>query len=324
MSIPLPNLDDRTFEELVAEARSLIPTVYPAWTDHNPSDSGMVLIELLAWLSEMMLYQVDGVADQHVEVFLQYLNGADWTLAPDADLSKAVHETILAIHERYRAVTADDYEYLVRTQWPDSPQALELGPAARLERAHCLPRYYNDMQDVVRAVKHLPDEPDEGHVTVVVVPPAGNDSPQPAKALQRALWEFLDDRRLLGVQHHVIGPAYPLIRIQAECIAWKDANISDACTQARAKLLDYFHPLHGGPDQTGWPLGRSVYASEIYSLLETVPTVDYVENVTLSRGTEHSNVEIALRRHELVKLDLAALVATDHGREFWYPKKPRA
>ena len=52
MAIELPNLDDHTYAELVDEARASIPVLYPAWTDHNPSDPGMTLVELLAWLAE--------------------------------------------------------------------------------------------------------------------------------------------------------------------------------------------------------------------------------------------------------------------------------
>ena len=35
-----PNLDDRTWQDLVDEMRALIPIYAPQWTDHNPSDLG--------------------------------------------------------------------------------------------------------------------------------------------------------------------------------------------------------------------------------------------------------------------------------------------
>ncbi|MFW5667313.1 MAG: baseplate protein J, partial [Coleofasciculus sp.] len=65
MSLPLPNLDDRTYADLVEEARSLIPIECPEWTDHNPSDTGIILIELFAWLTEMVLYRVNRIPDQN-------------------------------------------------------------------------------------------------------------------------------------------------------------------------------------------------------------------------------------------------------------------
>ena len=38
--LPAPNLDDRTFQGLVDEAKRLVQTRCPEWTDHNVSDPG--------------------------------------------------------------------------------------------------------------------------------------------------------------------------------------------------------------------------------------------------------------------------------------------
>ena len=38
MALPTPRLDDRTFQELVDEAKRLIPEYCPEWTNHNLSD----------------------------------------------------------------------------------------------------------------------------------------------------------------------------------------------------------------------------------------------------------------------------------------------
>ena len=43
-----PDLDDRRWKDIVDEARGLIPKYAPQWTDHNPSDIGITLIELFA------------------------------------------------------------------------------------------------------------------------------------------------------------------------------------------------------------------------------------------------------------------------------------
>ena len=53
--IPTPRLDDRTFKDLVDEAIRLIPQYCPDWTNFNPTDPGITLIELFAWLTEMTL-----------------------------------------------------------------------------------------------------------------------------------------------------------------------------------------------------------------------------------------------------------------------------
>ena len=66
-----PNLDDRTWQDIVDQARGLISTYAPEWTDHNPSDLGMTLIELFAWLMEGLSYRLNRTPDKN---FIEFLN----------------------------------------------------------------------------------------------------------------------------------------------------------------------------------------------------------------------------------------------------------
>ncbi|TCO17184.1 putative phage baseplate assembly protein [Kribbella steppae] len=70
MPLPLPNLDDRRWADLVEEGRALIPRYAPGWTDHNVSDPGMTLLDLLAWVIEADLYRVNRVTDRFRRKFL--------------------------------------------------------------------------------------------------------------------------------------------------------------------------------------------------------------------------------------------------------------
>jgi predicted phage baseplate assembly protein len=71
MPLPAPNLDDRTFQDIVDEAKRLIPRFCPEWTNHNLSDPGVALIELFAWMSEMVLYRLNQVPDR---LYVHFLN----------------------------------------------------------------------------------------------------------------------------------------------------------------------------------------------------------------------------------------------------------
>ncbi|NOY64220.1 MAG: putative baseplate assembly protein [Nitrospirae bacterium] len=82
MSLPKPELDDLTFEQLVSEARGLIPRYAPRWTDHNISDPGITLIELLAWLTETSLYRLNLVTEKHLRKYLQLLGIAPQPIKP--------------------------------------------------------------------------------------------------------------------------------------------------------------------------------------------------------------------------------------------------
>jgi predicted phage baseplate assembly protein len=70
MPLTLPNLDDRRWAELVAEGRALLPFYAPQWTDHNVHDPGITLMELLAWMAEMDLYQLNRIPARHRQKFL--------------------------------------------------------------------------------------------------------------------------------------------------------------------------------------------------------------------------------------------------------------
>lgn len=71
--IPDPVLDDRRWPDLVKDARALIPTYAPQWTDHNPSDIGMTLVELFAFLVEGLTYRLNRVPDKNYIAFLKLL-----------------------------------------------------------------------------------------------------------------------------------------------------------------------------------------------------------------------------------------------------------
>ncbi|WP_454698342.1 putative baseplate assembly protein [Arthrobacter humicola] len=68
-----PNLDDRDFAALFAEARSLIPRYTPEWTDHNLSDPGITLLQLFAWQAEQTLYRVNRIPERAYLKFLELL-----------------------------------------------------------------------------------------------------------------------------------------------------------------------------------------------------------------------------------------------------------
>jgi hypothetical protein len=66
-----PDLDDRTWQDIVDEAKSLISKYTPGWTDHNPSDLGITLVELFAWIAEGMIYRLNQVPEKN---FVEFLN----------------------------------------------------------------------------------------------------------------------------------------------------------------------------------------------------------------------------------------------------------
>src|SRR5215208_1633894 len=73
MPLPTVTLDDRHFQDIVDEAKTRIPTYCPEWTDHNVSDPGVALIELFAWMTDLLLYRVNQVPDKLYVKFLELI-----------------------------------------------------------------------------------------------------------------------------------------------------------------------------------------------------------------------------------------------------------
>jgi predicted phage baseplate assembly protein len=73
MPLPTPLLDDRRFQDIVDQAKLLIPQYCPEWTDHNVSDPGVTLIELFAWMTDMLLYRVNQVPTKNYIKFLELI-----------------------------------------------------------------------------------------------------------------------------------------------------------------------------------------------------------------------------------------------------------
>ena len=57
-------LDDLRFQELVSEARTRIVRHSPDWTEHNVSDPGITLIELFAWLTDVLVYRINRIPER--------------------------------------------------------------------------------------------------------------------------------------------------------------------------------------------------------------------------------------------------------------------
>jgi predicted phage baseplate assembly protein len=88
VSLPVPNLDDRRFQDIVDEAKRMIPRLCPEWTNHNISDPGVALIELFAWMTELTLYRLNQVPDRMYTQFLNLMGIAPFPArAATADLT---------------------------------------------------------------------------------------------------------------------------------------------------------------------------------------------------------------------------------------------
>src|SRR3954466_1550184 len=73
----LPVIDDRTFDDIVTEVRTRIarytPEWAPVWTDVNDNDPGITMVQVFAWLTDLLLYRMGKVPELNYLKFLELL-----------------------------------------------------------------------------------------------------------------------------------------------------------------------------------------------------------------------------------------------------------
>src|SRR5215210_8301649 len=73
MPLPLPNLDDRRYQDLRDEALARVSVHNPEWTNFNESDPGVTLVELFAFMTENLLYRANQIPERNRLKFLTLL-----------------------------------------------------------------------------------------------------------------------------------------------------------------------------------------------------------------------------------------------------------
>jgi hypothetical protein len=299
MPLKVPNLDDRNYSDLVEEAVAMLPRYAPEWTNHNPSDPGITLVELLAYFTELFIYRLNRITKDTKIRFLQLLVGSNGdeqedgdakeevkarlAQAPLAEVDEALRQAVLALRRRQRAITRKDYEYLAQVatdQKPDKEKVLRAKAFAR-----------RNLQTSDEASR---DSDAPGHMSVVVLPASELERDRLDDLLTQVRND-LEPKRLLTTRLHVVRPFYLWIALAAKIHTRPDSP-EDVRARAREKAVDslerYFNPWpHGGPQGDGWPFGRAFYLSEVLEKLEQVKGVDYMEDVHAVRMSTRGKPE---------------------------------
>ena len=180
--------------------------------------------------------------------------------AETESLDEAKGRALLWLSAPQRAVSLADYERMAKEV-----------PGVPVLRAHALADYD----------PALPGLPALGCVTVIVLPAQANPLPEAGPDMLCAVQSYLQHRSVLTTEVHVIAPAFLTVAVSARLSATAGANASALMSTSQASLNAFLDPLYGGVDGTGWPAGRAVYPSEIMAVLNSLPGVEYVDDVRI-------------------------------------------
>lgn len=73
MTLPIPDIDDREFEEILEEALSRVPVHNPEYTNFNESDPGVTMLQVFSFLTESLLYRANQIPERNRVKFLRLL-----------------------------------------------------------------------------------------------------------------------------------------------------------------------------------------------------------------------------------------------------------
>jgi len=179
------------------------------------------------------------------------------------------------LRAQQRAVTAEDFENLAK------------GASRAVARVRC-----NGAR--LGSAEHAP-----GTVELLVVPAAfdalrAGDLTKLAlePELQSQIRAHLDPVRPLTCTLSILEPRYVGVRVEAKIAIAETSQPDLVRDRVDARLRSYITPLAVGEDNQpggalpvlpweGWPFGRDLYVSEIYSLIQQVPGVKHVLDVHL-------------------------------------------
>ena len=160
-----------------------------------------------------------------------------------------------------KTVTLDDFAVLARTT-----------PGVPVARAKALANHH----------PALPCFDAPGSVTVIVVPDCPGPAPMPDAGFLRSVERYLHRRRPATTELHVIAPHYVKVSVAVKLQIDAASDPAQVASLAQQALDTFFNPLHGGPEGSGWPVGRPVYRTEVMTILAALTGVLTVSALTFA------------------------------------------
>jgi predicted phage baseplate assembly protein len=175
-------------------------------------------------------------------------------------LDFARSRSALEIRTRYRAVTAEDFEFLATEATP------------RVARAQRVP---DDQPGVTLRILPRVD-PADRRLTV--------EELTPDEHLLERVERYLDARKLVGTPLRLAPMRFRAVSVVVNLQASPRADIHRIEREVRRSLYVYLNPLIGGTAGAigaGWPAGRSLNQGELYAIVHAFEGVEFVKILRL-------------------------------------------
>jgi hypothetical protein len=264
------------FDDLVREALSLIPAYAPQWTNHNPSDPGITLVELLAYYTEILAYRALRITPDAKLNYLRLLDGGAGEATdalhgqPVAAVDDAIRARVRALSQTQCAVTCRDFE-----------QAATIAAQQKLGNGHAVRALCVAGVDLRRSAAGDSDAPAD---ISVVLAPEQELSEQALRALCDHVQQALAPRCLLTTRVHVVAPVYVQVFVGCRIALHAACLLPAAIVAIDEALRRRFGPADAGESLAdARPLGQTLHLSEVAEVIDRTDGIDYVEQLKVLR-----------------------------------------
>ena len=160
------NLDDKSYQEIEADAVFQIPGICSDWTNHNQSDPGIMLLGLLSWLKEIQQYHISQLCGWKRQKYLK-LFGFSMNHARPAqgsisvELPAGLPDLQVSLMKGTRFFAGDMVFETLSKEWPYSIRLM----GAYILCGDLLDKYVNIGNDLDKQMRLYPfgESPKEGN-----------------------------------------------------------------------------------------------------------------------------------------------------------------
>lgn len=295
MAIQLPNLATKTYEEISDEMVASIPKYTDKWTNHNPSDPGITILELLSWIAETTLYRINRIPSESYVNFLRFVAGAsnideverllkdplqdkhyrkileflkEIEEGHNKTIAEIKTEVLMFLKSRYRAVTEDDFRQI----------AVEATDLFKVKAKRII----------------VEKAQDEDKVKIIVVPDKWEQYEELTETEKRDRYrelvefvkDYLNPRTLIGTKIEVKQPVYSDVSINLSVVCHHYATPEKIERDTKDRILQHLDPFVGGDEKTGWPYRRSLSIFEIAQIVEETDGVKQAASIMFDSNKE--------------------------------------
>ncbi len=191
------------------------------------------------------------------------------------------------IRTRYRAVTAEDYEFLASEATPRVARALRVADDRPGVTLRILPRV----------------DPADRRLTI--------EELTPDETLLEEVGRYLDARKLIGTPVRLEPMRFRAVSVVVNLQVSPRAHTQRIERSVRHSLYSYLNPMIGGSADAvggGWPPGRSLNQGELYSIMHAFEAVEAVKILRLyemniqtgEQGAKAAGRQIVLEPDEVI------------------------